>query len=92
MEWDELENALAWFKSAPAEWIDSAGESLAAAAEWIWEVLQGDFNEEQSNAQMITGMVISMIPGVDQLCDVREVVANCGKSTKTRPIPVPGSV
>ena len=79
MEWDELENALAWFKSAPAEWIDSAGESLAAAAEWIWEVLQGDFNEEQSNAQMITGMVISMIPGVDQLCDVRDVVANCRK-------------
>ncbi|MGY0558041.1 MULTISPECIES: hypothetical protein [unclassified Lysobacter] len=79
MEWDELENALAWFTSAPAEWIDSAGESLAAAAEWIWEVLQGDFNEEQSNAQMITGMVVSMIPGVDQLCDVRDVVANCRK-------------
>lgn len=79
MEWDELENALAWFTSAPAEWVDSAGESLAAAAEWIWEVLQGDFNEEQSNAQMITGMVVSMIPGVDQLCDVRDVVANCRK-------------
>lgn len=79
MEWDELENALAWFKSAPGEWIDSAGESLSAAAEWIWEVLQGDFNDEQSNAQMITGMVISIIPGVDQLCDVRDVVANCRK-------------
>ncbi|MGH8086010.1 MAG: hypothetical protein ACREPV_12160 [Lysobacter sp.] len=79
MEWDELENALAWFTSAPAEWIDSAGESLSAAAEWIWEVLQGDFNEEQSNAQLVTGMVISMIPGVDQLCDVRDVVANCRK-------------
>lgn len=79
MEWDELENALAWFASAPAEWVDSAGESLAAAAEWIWEVLQGDFNEEQSNAQLVTGMVVSMIPGVDQLCDVRDVVANCRK-------------
>lgn len=79
MEWDELENALAWFTAAPAEWIDSAGDNLAAAAEWIWEVLQGDFNEEQSNAQLITGIVISMIPGVDQLCDVRDVVANCRK-------------
>ena len=77
--WDELENALAWYGSAPARWMESAKEDLSAAAEWLWEVIQGDFAEEQSTAQIATGTVISMIPFVDQLCDVRDVVANCRK-------------
>ena len=76
---DELENALAWFQSAPADWIESGKKSLSGMAEWIWEVIQGDFNEEQSTGQMVTGTVISMIPFVDQICDIRDVVANCKK-------------
>lgn len=79
MDWDELENALAWFKSAPSDWLASGKRNLAAAAQWIWEVIQGDFNEEQTTAQIATGTVISMIPFVDQICDVRDVVANCKK-------------
>ena len=43
------------------------------------EFLQGDFNDDQTTAQMVTGTVISMIPFVDQICDVRDVVANCKK-------------
>lgn len=77
--WEEFTNALAWYKAAPARWIASAKQDLEAAAEWIWNVLQGDFAEEQSTAQVITGTVISMIPFVDQICDVRDIVANCGK-------------
>jgi hypothetical protein len=76
---DEFENALAWFRPAPIEWIQSAQKNLAACAEWIWEVLQGDFNDNASTAQTVTGTVISMIPFVDQLCDVRDLVANCKK-------------
>lgn len=76
---DEFENALAWFKAAPGEWIDSGKKNLAAAAEWVWEVIQGDFNDNASTAQVATGTVISMIPFVDQLCDVRDLVANCRK-------------
>lgn len=79
MDWDELENALAWFRSAPSDWLASGKRNLAAAAQWIWEVIQGDFNEEQTTAQIATGTVISMIPFVDQICDVRDVVANCRK-------------
>lgn len=75
--WDELENALAWYAAAPKRWVQSARQDMGAAAQWIWEVIQGDFKENQSTAQMATGMVISMIPFVDQLCDVRDVVANC---------------
>lgn len=77
--WEELENGLAWFKAAPSRWMDSAKQDLSAAAEWIWTVIQGDFAEEQSTAQIVTGTVISMIPLVDQICDVRDVVANCKK-------------
>lgn len=76
---DEFENALAWFCSAPAQWINEGKNNLAASAEWIWEVLQGDFNDKASTAQIVTGTVISMIPFVDQLCDVRDLVANCKK-------------
>jgi hypothetical protein len=74
---DEFQNALAWFGAAPARWVDSLGKDLSAAAEWLWGVVQGDFNEEASTAQTITGTVISMIPFVDQICDVRDVVACC---------------
>lgn len=77
--WNEFTNALAWFKAPPAEWIKSGKQSLEAAAEWIWNVLQGDFAEEQSTAQTITGTLISMVPLVDQICDVRDLVANCRK-------------
>jgi hypothetical protein len=77
--WDELENALAWFKAAPSRWVRSLKQDLSAAAEWIWVVLQGDFAEEQTTAQTVTGTIISMIPFVDQICDVRDVVANCKK-------------
>jgi hypothetical protein len=76
---DEFENALAWFCSAPNQWIKDGKNNLAAGAEWIWEVLQGDFNDQASTAQIVTGTVISMIPFVDQLCDVRDLVANCKK-------------
>lgn len=76
---DEFENALAWFRAAPQRWINSAKKDLNACAEWIWGVLQGDFNEDASTAQVATGTIISMIPFVDQICDVRDVVANCKK-------------
>ena len=75
----DFENALAWFGAAPARWLQSARTDMAAAAEWVWSVLQGDFAEEQTTAQAVTGTVISMIPLVDQICDIRDVVANCKK-------------
>lgn len=77
--WEELENALAWYAAAPSRWVQSSRQELAAAAEWIWVVIQGDFAEDQSAAQIATGTVISMVPFVDQLCDIRDVVANCKK-------------
>ena len=77
--WEELENALAWYAAAPVRWVSSAKKDLSAAAEWVWVVIQGDFADEQTVAQTVTGTIISMIPLVDQICDVRDVVANCRK-------------
>ncbi|MCC2972912.1 hypothetical protein [Massilia sp. IC2-476] len=76
---DDFENALAWFASAPAGWLESGRKNLESASQWIWEVLQGDFNDNASTAQVATGTIISMIPFVDQICDVRDLVANCRK-------------
>lgn len=76
---EELNNALAWFRAAPGRLYDGTKQNLQVTAQWIWEVIQGDFNDDPSTSQLVTGTIISMVPLVDQLCDVRDVVANCKK-------------
>lgn len=44
--------------------------------EWIWGALQGDFNTERSAGQIGFDMVVSLIPIVDTLCDLRDLCAN----------------
>lgn len=44
--------------------------------EWVWGALQGDFNTERSNGQIGFDMVVSMIPVVDTICDLRDLCAN----------------
>ena len=58
-------------KPGPAE-----SSWLSSSAAWLAGVVQGDFNDNASTAQVITGSLISMIPGIDQLCDVRDLAAN----------------
>ncbi|MFC3032166.1 contractile injection system protein, VgrG/Pvc8 family [Pseudoalteromonas fenneropenaei] len=54
-----------------------AAQSLASqAGEWLWGTLQGDFNANPSTSQIVTGTIISMIPVVDQIMDVRDIMAN----------------
>ncbi|MFE0499694.1 hypothetical protein ACFW0P_02795 [Lysobacter soli] len=43
---------------------------------WLWEAIQGDFNPERSLGQVAFDTAISIIPGVDQVCDVRDLIAN----------------
>ena len=61
---------------APPGWLERIGDGLKSATAWVWGVLQGDFNEDASLSQIITGTVISLIPVVDQVADVRDLVAN----------------
>lgn len=44
--------------------------------EWIWGALQGDFNTERSAGQIGFDLVVSLIPIVDTLCDLRDLCAN----------------
>ena len=53
------------------------GRQMVEGATWLAGALQGDFNKSPTTGQMITGGIISMIPIVDQVCDVRDIVANC---------------
>ncbi|MEW9149730.1 hypothetical protein AB2762_03080 [Acinetobacter indicus] len=75
----QLMNALASITSPVNKAMQKGQEQLADIADWLWVVIQGDFAEEQSTAQIVTGTIISMIPFVDQICDVRDLCANCSK-------------
>lgn len=73
---DELCNALAWFTSPVTDAIERGKKTASDIADWLWVVIQGDFAEEQTTAQIATGTIISMIPFVDQICDIRDLCAN----------------
>jgi hypothetical protein len=71
----QMRDALAWVTNDKAK----ANEPSTNLWQWFWEAIQGDFNEDRSAAQIMTDAVISMIPLVDQVCDVRDLIANCKK-------------
>ncbi|MFE8048999.1 hypothetical protein [Brenneria goodwinii] len=75
----QFNHALAFFTAAPDSWFLQGKKKIEACGQWIWETIQGDFNDNQTTGQVVTGTVISMIPFVDQICDVRDLVANCRK-------------
>lgn len=74
----ELQNALAFYQAPPQD----APSGIKAMWLWFWETLQGDFHENPSTAQVVTGTLIFMIPFVDQIGDVRDLIANCRKVSK----------
>lgn len=60
------------------EWeTDSKQPSEKNTWEWLWEAIQGDFCENRSTGQIAFDAGISMIPVIDQICDVRDIIANC---------------
>jgi hypothetical protein len=71
----QMRDALAWVTNDS----DKAKEPSTNPFVWFWEAVQGDFNESRSAAQIMTDAAISMIPLVDQVCDVRDLIANCRK-------------
>jgi len=44
--------------------------------EWIWGALSGDFEQDRSAGQIGFDMVVSLIPIVDTICDIRDLCAN----------------
>lgn len=74
----QLRDALAWMTNDQQK----AEEPSTNPFEWFWEAMQGDFNEERSTGQLVIDAAISMIPLVDQVCDVRDLIADCNKLRK----------
>jgi len=73
----ELKAALQWATDQPPPpdksiWV------------WSWEAIQGDFNDNRSTGQIAFDAGISMIPLVDQVCDVRDIVANCSAIAQSK--------
>ncbi|MEL6117914.1 hypothetical protein P0Y67_22215 [Photobacterium sp. SP02] len=58
------------------EAVQVVADIAAEAGNWIWGVLQGDFNEDPTNAQIVVGTILSMLPIIDQVMDVRDIIAN----------------
>jgi hypothetical protein len=74
----QLRDALAWVTNDK----ETGSEPSTNPFVWFWEAVEGDFNENRSTAQIMVDAGISMIPLVDQVCDVRDLIANCRKLSR----------
>ncbi|WOB07042.1 hypothetical protein [Piscinibacter gummiphilus] len=54
----------------------SAAMDAKQKANWVWEALQGDFNPNRSAGQVGFDTVVCLIPGVDTIMDIRDLIAN----------------
>jgi hypothetical protein len=45
-------------------------------ASWVWEALQGDFNPNRSTGQIGFDTAVCLVPGVDTIMDIRDLIAN----------------
>jgi hypothetical protein len=70
----QMRDALAWATQDAATHEASSNPFV-----WFWEAVEGDFNENRTTAQILVDAGISMIPLVDQVCDVRDLIADCKK-------------
>lgn len=81
-----MRDALAWVTG----WHDDEGKATHVEPKqtashdtskpvhtWMWEAIQGDFNRERSGGQIAFDAAVSFIPGVDQICDIRDLIADC---------------
>lgn len=69
----QLREALAFISDQYKSAVDGSKNVFV----WLWESIQGDFNQDRTAGQIVFDTAISMVPGVDQVCDVRDIIANC---------------
>ncbi|MBS1792238.1 MAG: hypothetical protein JSS81_00200 [Acidobacteria bacterium] len=55
--------------------------TVVSVAKWVGVSLMGDFADDQSFGQIAFGTVVTLIPVVDQVGDVRDIVANLHRLT-----------
>lgn len=69
---DEIVKAVNRYKRTASEGLKDAKQK----ANWVWEALQGDFNPNRSVGQIGFDTVVCLVPGVDTIMDVRDLIAN----------------
>lgn len=60
-------------------WRKDAADQVTDArqkAHWVWEALQGDFNPNRTMGQIGFDTAVCLVPGVDTIMDVRDLIAN----------------
>ena len=60
---------------ATTEIVEEDGK-VVSVAKWVGVALAGDFAEDQTLGQIAFGTVVTLIPVVDQVGDVRDIIAN----------------
>lgn len=55
--------------------------TIVSVGKWLGTALAGDFADDQSYGQIAFGTVVTLIPVVDQVGDVRDIVANLHRLT-----------
>lgn len=50
-------------------------EAVSDVGDWIWGLIQGNFNEQQTTSQLIVDAIIGMIPVVGDVTAVRDLTA-----------------
>ncbi|WP_305815648.1 PAAR-like domain-containing protein [Photobacterium leiognathi] len=54
-----------------------AGRNTATTSgNWIWGVMIGDLNQDPTSGQLMLSTILSVIPGVDQVMDARDIAVN----------------
>lgn len=48
--------------------------NITEGADFVWDVLKGDFEENPSTSEIIARMILTMIPGIDQLADAQDII------------------
>jgi hypothetical protein len=74
----QLREAVAWATNKPEPEHEASSNPFV----WFWEAIEGDFNENRTTGQILVDAGISMIPLIDQVCDVRDLIADCKKLDK----------
>ncbi|MEJ6475923.1 hypothetical protein [Pseudoalteromonas piscicida] len=71
-----LRRAAEMVRSGNTAPLIEANDIATQAGDWLWGTLQGDFNQNPSTSQIVVGTLISMIPIIDQVMDLRDIIAN----------------
>jgi hypothetical protein len=55
--------------------MSAIAEAVGDVGDWVWGLIQGNFNEQQTISQLLVDAIIGMIPVVGDVTAVRDLVA-----------------